>query len=306
MARRDEWRPGDWHRAHHLRTLSDPWISRLPPAWENAYRRLRDYNFKDGFLPNDPDELAYLAKLDDDMEEFARFWKHVQKRFSTAIPQQFHSTGRKKRFSFPDVAAELAYQHNKSTKRSGAAKKRWDAAKSRDEKDSGRSDDDAIAQQLQSKSSADAQQLQSFARHIEEEGEVEEEAETELEKSDQNATTPTGETSNFAQAENPSGSSPVWWERDELMCTPDYAAELGETYPTIPWKKIRATWIKFQLKLAGPLKKRREELIRDGKLHSWIESRIQEDFAQELAEPRNTEERLADQSSDRRRKDRNR
>ncbi len=279
MPRGDQ--PGDWIRWWHRKALSDPFMTLLPIAWEGAYRRLLDYNAGDGSIPNNKEELAQLCKMTP--EEFAPCWKHIRKKFSTAH-------GCRKRLTNVFVLAELDHQKDVSRARS-------EAAKSRKKKAAGSFPQAALAQQLQSKSTTNAT-------------DIEEEVEGELEREKEQD--PTTSPPARARAETPNsrngqtGSPDVWWntERAELDCSPDFAVSLEATYPTIRRERIREKFIKFSLMLADPEKPERlNRLVHEHGVGTWFKARLREDFARELAAPQNADERMSDQQNDRRRRE---
>jgi hypothetical protein len=104
----------------------------------------------------------------------------------------------------------------------------------------------------------------------------------------------------------PGGDRSVWWDetRHELACSPEYPLELERTYPEMRRQKLHELWVKFSLMLADPRKAERlGRLVREDRVQSWFEARVREDVARELASPRNLDEKLANEVSDRIRKE---
>jgi uncharacterized protein YdaU (DUF1376 family) len=103
-----------WVRWWHGDILSDGFVSGLSIFHEGAYRRLLDYNARDGCIPRDTEALARLCKVTP--EEFAPIWAVIGQKF---VPK----VGREDRLTNPRMEEELSHQQDMHEKRVRAGQK---------------------------------------------------------------------------------------------------------------------------------------------------------------------------------------
>jgi uncharacterized protein YdaU (DUF1376 family) len=106
--RREEWQGRNkgsaYIRWYSGDVLSDGFVAGLTPLEENCYRRLLDFNARDGFIPDDPARLALMCKLS--AVEFDPIWLVLSEKF----PLNNH-TGKR---SNTRIKFELLYQKKRS------------------------------------------------------------------------------------------------------------------------------------------------------------------------------------------------
>lgn len=110
-------RRGMWVKWFPEHILSSSWVGQLSIEEEGAYRRLLDYNYRDGSIPiDDEDELMYMVKIRDP-GRFRSIWKKIQCRF----PRMRNS----KKGCNSRARTEICWIHERSITNSNNSKQRW-------------------------------------------------------------------------------------------------------------------------------------------------------------------------------------
>ncbi len=116
--RREEWQGRNkgsaYIRWYSGDMLSDGFVASLMPAEENCYRRLLDFNARDGFIPDDTARLAMMCKLS--VAEFEPIWETIGEKFPTV---NNHTEKR----SNTRIKFELLYQKSRSVSAKERGKK---------------------------------------------------------------------------------------------------------------------------------------------------------------------------------------
>ncbi len=106
--RREEWQGRNkgsaYIRWYSGDILSDGFVASLMPAEENCYRRLLDFNARDGFIPDDTARLAMMCKVS--IAEFEPIWEAIGEKFPAV------NSDAKKR-SNTRIKFELLYQKSR-------------------------------------------------------------------------------------------------------------------------------------------------------------------------------------------------